>query len=1037
MARSRLWCAALALNAAIAVAGGEPPKAPPVKAAPRPSTGEAKPLRPVARPVQPVSPPTLEVTVVDAAGKPIEGAFVMATPSVGAYVGVQLQTDKLRSAIAGKDGRARLERMPRAPWEVAVRARGFARGHEARVASAAVTVTLQRGGTIEGLVLDGLTKAPVPGARVSVDEGLALPGEWQSELTRNAATADARGAFRLDGIARGRTSLVASAPRYAAARRDSVRAGARVELFLFSGPTLTGTARDEGGRPIAGASVRLFGEGWSSPPAVEPTDAAGRFTAAGLDPGAYWVVARSGAKAPGLARVTLTARDDASVDVTVGEGGYASGRVVDEAGRPVPGARVRPESLDGDGLPVAVGDALAAASGEDGAFVLGPLPAGMIGFAVAHAGHATARASVVVLSRQSSDLRDVVLESGLAVRGRVRDREGVALAGVLLRAEPRGGGDGPTSEGESGADGAYALGGLAPGAYSVSATAAGFASVHVTATAGGEPLEIVLDAGGGITGRVVDAAGQPVDGASVQGERADVATEPGGVDGYAMSANDGDGRFTIRDIAPGTYALRVRAGGVGEAAVSSVKVAAGRVTDVGTITLSATGVVTGVVVDADGQGIPGATVQVRRNAQTYYSDDPSAQTDSNGAFEARGVRPGRVFVTARHPAFVEGRQEDVEVDPEKDPPVVRVVLARGGRIEGRARRRDGRPFEDGRVAATSLSSRGGGFEPVPTLADGAYVLDHVPPGRVLVTLMTRVASHPFMSGPPGMVALAGVAGREAEVREGETTTVDLATREVVVAGRVTRGGQGLPGVTVTVMSRDAAAMSATMASSPTAFTPPAGPPPLTATTREDGSYELVVFTPGKAYVQMRSPERQAFPGREVDVPDAERYELDLEVGGASVTGVVTDKDTGAPVPEAQVSLRLPGPDGEWKGGGASGPDGRFTITTEPGEYEIVASARGRRPARTPLSVGAAGVSDVRVELEAGFEIKGRVVDASCVRCRTSSSWPSIPRRGRSVRWGRGRRCPTARSASAASRRRRTRFSREASAAKSATRCAGA
>jgi hypothetical protein len=126
---------------------------------------------------------------------------------------------------------------------------------------------------------------------------------------------------------------------------------------------------------------------------------------------------------------------------------------------------------------------------------------------------------------------------------------------------------------------------------------------------------------------------------------------------------------------------------------------------------------------------------------------------------------------------------------------------------------------------------------------------------------------------------------------------------------------------------------------------------------------------------MRSQERQAFPGREVDIPDVDRYELDLEVGGASVAGVVTDRDTGAPLPEAQVSLRLPGPDGEWKGGGASGPDGRFTIATEPGEYVLVASARGRRPARMPLSVGTSGVPDVRVEMEPGLEVRGRILSA--------------------------------------------------------------
>jgi len=66
------------------------------------------------------------------------------------------------------------------------------------------------------------------------------------------------------------------------------------------------------------------------------------------------------------------------------------------------------------------------------------------------------------------------------------------------------------------------------------------------------------------------------------------------------------------------------------------------------------------------------------DAHVQRGDDPSAQTDSSGAFEARGVRPGHVEVVATHPAFVSGRASDVDVDLEKEPPSVRIVLTRGG-----------------------------------------------------------------------------------------------------------------------------------------------------------------------------------------------------------------------------------------------------------------------------------------------------------------------------------------------------------------------
>jgi hypothetical protein len=127
-------------------------------------------------------------------------------------------------------------------------------------------------------------------------------------------------------------------------------------------------------------------------------------------------------------------------------------------------------------------------------------------------------------------------------------------------------------------------------------------------------------------------------------------------------------------------------------------------------------------------------------------------------------------------------------------------------------------------------------------------------------------------------------------------------------------------------------------------------------------------------VQLQSPNRQAFPGREVEIPDVERYELDLDVGEASVSGVVVDADSGAPVPEAMVSVREPGTNGAWKGGSASGADGRFALAAEPGEYVLEATARGRKRASVPLTVGPGGASDLRLELEAGVELRGRVVD---------------------------------------------------------------
>ena len=349
------------------------------------------------------------------------------------------------------------------------------------------------------------------------------------------------------------------------------------------------------------------------------------------------------------------------------------------------------------------------------------------------------------------------------------------------------------------------------------------------------------------------------------------------------------------------------------------------------------------------------------------------QSGSSGGFEIRGLAAGPVNVTARHPAYSESRPVVAEVDPEKEPQPVRLVLTRGGRIEGRALHRDGRPFSGGRVSFYSMEPGGAGmrFETTGISPDGSFVVDHVPSGRTMLTLMAFTPASPMASGASNV--LSSVASREVQVSEGETVSSDLVLRDVVIAGRITKGGQPVPAVRVDVIM--IAGASVMMWAGPTAGGAAAatsGPPLLGAPTREDGSYELLVFSPGSARVQLRGPD-QLYPGRNVEIPDAERYELDFELAGSAVSGIVVDRETGAPVPEAGVSVR--GKDG-FAGGSPSGADGRFTLTVEPGEYTLQARAPGRGTASMPLSVGEAGLSEVRVEMEPGREIAGRLVDAA-------------------------------------------------------------
>ncbi|MFN8090790.1 MAG: carboxypeptidase-like regulatory domain-containing protein [Vicinamibacteria bacterium] len=68
----------------------------------------------------------LDVTVIDPAGKPVEGALVMARATERLYrPDGEVDPLRVRSAVTGRDRRARIDAPPAAPWTVVAHARGF------------------------------------------------------------------------------------------------------------------------------------------------------------------------------------------------------------------------------------------------------------------------------------------------------------------------------------------------------------------------------------------------------------------------------------------------------------------------------------------------------------------------------------------------------------------------------------------------------------------------------------------------------------------------------------------------------------------------------------------------------------------------------------------------------------------------------------------------------------------------------------------------------------------------------------------------
>jgi hypothetical protein len=597
------------------------------------------------------------------------------------------------------------------------------------------------------------------------------------------------------------------------------------------------------------------------------------------------------------------------------------------------------------------------------------VPPGDLVLGVRAPGYAEKRVDASIGDSQAEvDLGDIELEVGLAIRGRVHDKAGTGIPDAQVWAAQRRE-DGHFTNTRAGAAGEFVLAGLRPGTYHMTVSAIGFARVSERPVEpGAENVDIALAPGGAITGMVVDESRSPVEAFRVAAEPTRGDGRSGGSPGAPKSSSDG--RFTVEDLEEGPHIVKVEAPGYQPATLSDVKVAAGQTTDIGTIPLARGSVVRGVVVDRAGQPVPFATVNSRGagNENAWYGNEPQGTSDPAGAFEIVGLRPGRVALLARHPDYASASVSDLEVDPAKGPTETRIVLSRGGRIEGWVRKRDGSPAP-GMKVNLARSARGpffgGGLPMSDPGPDGSYSVSHVPEGSVDVVLLAGDQNR-----------LSSTQSRTVEVREGETTEVSFTVREILVSGRVTRSGAPVPGARVRL--RGDRSMMMMFAGPSRISVAPAGPQRLEGVAREDGAYDLLVDQPGKYSVEVADlVSKRSFPGRYVDVPDADAYGLELDFNGLPVSGVVVDKETGEPVPRAYVNLHPKAPVGPVVRvvGGSTEADGRFTLETEAGDYAVQVRAEDYMPTYTELSLSGDGVAGLRLELVRGLVLEGRVLDA--------------------------------------------------------------
>jgi len=234
-------------------------------------------------------------TVVSAEG-PVRRGFVRLWPLPPEGADLEkwrFRTANVASGDLGADGTFRIQGVPAGEYLLETHADGFLPlSQRVRAPDAALRVRVSRGASVVGRLLSA-QGAPMAGALAHpapVPETRRELAQAGMDILKSSGT-DAQGRFQFDGIPDGAYTLEVSTGRgieHVCLRRNVVvrgGEGARVELQLGQGPTISGRVIDARGRPVEDIEVMGYapGDGLCST-RISATDRNGAFTLRDVEP---------------------------------------------------------------------------------------------------------------------------------------------------------------------------------------------------------------------------------------------------------------------------------------------------------------------------------------------------------------------------------------------------------------------------------------------------------------------------------------------------------------------------------------------------------------------------------------------------------------------------------------------------------------------------------------------------------------------------------------------------------------------------------
>lgn len=501
---------------------------------------------------------------------------------------------------------------------------------------------------------------PLPGALVEVYglcDGALLGGR----------TTDAEGRTRVEGCSLTRSyRVMAKAPGHCIGTVAEADASRVVEVRLEPSYSLRGWIVNEAGLPQAG-TVRARRDNDREVVIDErevAADATGAFRFDDLPPGPVTLVVDAPDHATADVGPLVVGRDMKEVSVRLERGVTWTGRLVDAAGAPISGARVRnPEMTRATGRarggrgPCAVSDAR-------GAFEIPRVPAGAAGVIVEREGAAPAflRVTETAAPSPTRDVGVLRLDGTAALRGVVLDGRGQPIEGAAVSLAGGLTVDAAAPAARTSADGSFLIAGVSPGRYALDVV-----DPAASAMAGGfrrKTLEVEL-----VNGEVRDVVVDARSDARVRGRLRVSGAAPASPTEVALCWSDGSGRevsaaevdldggFELTAPRAGTYSLEVRSldGPVFRGA--GLVTLRERETRETTIELGQSVISGRVVSKAGGEPVASARIEIETEQGARWP----IVANADGTFRVGGLPQGTVRVRALARGYAIAPPQDVRL----------------------------------------------------------------------------------------------------------------------------------------------------------------------------------------------------------------------------------------------------------------------------------------------------------------------------------------------------------------------------------------